>query len=357
MVSYDLMLTLRIHALFLVQASVYNPANDRGEARDVFGGAYKYGLVLIPEERSCPAVSDSVSIDVVPVTTFKDIAKHPPGRLHSGDAASIDHMLARLGEELSASHNLHASDQQDLKVAGEKLRTLEYDNARLEFRCASLFDQLMKSERQAEDVAKAHRALAACAREIEVAAENLRSRDETVARLEFRCASLLDQLMKSERRAEGLAKAHEALDAQERVIAGLEAEIARFGGRFSWRLAAFTRYCVYRLSRHGLLRPSYARLAASGLFDRKFYLEQNPDVAKAGHNPLLHFLLHGAGEGRDPSPLFDLSWYLAAYPDVAAAKINPLLHYCLHGAAESRRPRPSRMGQKAVPLNQRKAGH
>jgi hypothetical protein len=284
-------------------------------------------------------------MDVVPVTTFKDTANHVPGRHHSGEAASIDRMLERLGEELSASHSSRAADQQDLKFAGEKLNTLEQDNARLEFRCASLFDQLMKSERHAEDLAKAHEALVACTREIEVAAEHLQSRDETVARLEFRCASLFDQLMKSERHAEDLAKAHEALDAQDRVIASLEADIARFSGRFSWRLAAFTRFCVYRLSRHGLLRPSYARLAASGLFDKKFYLEQNPDVAKAGHNPLLHFLLHGAGEGRDPSPLFDLSWYLAAYPDVAAAKINPLLHYFLHGAAEGRRPRPSRRGQ------------
>jgi hypothetical protein len=257
-------------------------------------GAYECGLVLFPEEWSCPAVADSACIDAVPVTTFKDIGKHLPGRPHSGEAASIDRMLERLGEELSASHSARAADQQDLKLAREKLNTLEQDNARLEFRCASLFDQLLKSECLAEDI----------------------------------------------------AKAHEALDAQDRVIASLEAEIGRSSGRFSSRLAAFTRFCGYRLSRHGLLWPSYARLAASGLFDRKFYLEQNLDVAKAGHNPLLHFLLHGAGEGRDPSPLFDLSWYLAAYPDVAAAKINPLLHYYMHGAAEGRRPRPPLMGQR-----------
>jgi hypothetical protein len=233
---------------------------------------------------------------------FKNIAKHLPVQFHAGETASIDRMLERLGEEFSASHNTHARDQQELKVAREKLRTLEQDNARLEFRCASLFDQLLKSEA----------------------------------------------------RARNLAKAHEALDAQDRVIASLEAELAQFSGRFSSRLAAFARFCVYRLSRHGLLRPSYARLAASGLFDKKFYLEQNPDVAKAGQNPLLHFLLHGAAEGRDPSPLFDLSWYLATYPDVAAAKINPLLHYFTHGAAEGRRPRPPRIGQTSVPLDQRK---
>ena len=116
--------------------------------------------------------------------TFKDIAKHLPVRLHPGETASIDRMLERLGEELCASRNTHASDQEALKVAGEKLRTLERDNARLE----------------------------------------------------FRCASLLDQLMKSERRAGNLAKAHEALDAQDRVIASLEADIARFSGRFSTRL-------------------------------------------------------------------------------------------------------------------------
>jgi hypothetical protein len=224
-VSYDLMLTFRTHPLFLVRASVYNPANYRGEVRHLFG-AYKCRIVLIAEERPCPAVG-SACIDVVPVTTFKDIAKHLPGRLHSGEGASIDHMLERLGEELSASHNIHAGDQQDLKVAGEKLLTLERDNARLEFRCASLLDQLMKSERRAGD----------------------------------------------------LANAHEALDAQDRVIASLEADIARISGRFSSRFAAFARFCIYRLSRHGLLRPSYARLAASGLFDEKFYLEQNPDVA------------------------------------------------------------------------------
>jgi GT2 family glycosyltransferase len=210
---------------------------------------------------------------------------------------SIDRMLERLGEELSASRSTHGSDQQDLKVAGERLRTLERDNALLEFRCASLFDQLLKSEGRAED----------------------------------------------------LAKAHEALDAQFRVIASLEAELARFSARFSSRLAAFTRFCVYSLSRHGLFRPSYARLAASGLFDKKFYLEQNPGVAEAGHNPLLHFFLHGAGEGRDPSPLFDSSWYLSAYPDVAASKTNPLLHYYLHGAAEGRLPRPLPAGGSEHP--------
>jgi hypothetical protein len=79
-------------------------------------------------------------------------------------------------------------------------------------------------------------------------------------------------------------------------------------------------------------------IGRSGLFDTDWYLAQNPDVAAAGINPLVHYLRHGAAEGRDPNPLFDTDWYLAQNPDVAAAGINPLVHYLRHGAAEGRDP-------------------
>nr|WP_306660276.1 glycosyltransferase [Rheinheimera maricola] len=45
------------------------------------------------------------------------------------------------------------------------------------------------------------------------------------------------------------------------------------------------------------------------LFDSDWYLTNNPDVAKAGANPLQHFVYHGAAEGRDPLPGFSLSGY------------------------------------------------
>lgn len=77
-------------------------------------------------------------------------------------------------------------------------------------------------------------------------------------------------------------------------------------------------------------------IAASGLFDKDWYLAQNPDVATAGVNPLRHYLRHGALEGRDPSPFFNSSYYLEANPDVAAAHINPLVHFVKYGAAEGR---------------------
>ena len=76
----------------------------------------------------------------------------------------------------------------------------------------------------------------------------------------------------------------------------------------------------------------------SRTFDANYYLEQNPDVAAAGVNPLRHYRVFGRFEGRDPNPVFDTSYYLEQNPDVAAAGINPLKHYFEFGFREGRRP-------------------
>ena len=82
------------------------------------------------------------------------------------------------------------------------------------------------------------------------------------------------------------------------------------------------------------------RLRRSGLFFSDWYLDRNPDVKAAGIDPLVHYLAHGAREGRNPNPLFVSAWYLRANPDVASSGINPLLHYRLHGWRENRSPSP-----------------
>ena len=69
-----------------------------------------------------------------------------------------------------------------------------------------------------------------------------------------------------------------------------------------------------------------ALIEASPLFRAPWYLRQNLDVAKAGMRPALHYLRHGAAEGRDPGPKFKTAGYLARHPDVAASGANPLLH-------------------------------
>src|SRR3569833_4083007 len=58
--------------------------------------------------------------------------------------------------------------------------------------------------------------------------------------------------------------------------------------------------------------------ALAAQFDQEWYLKSNPDVSKAFadgslKNPRMHFILHGAKEGRAPFR-FQKDWYLAAYP-------------------------------------------
>lgn len=102
----------------------------------------------------------------------------------------------------------------------------------------------------------------------------------------------------------------------------------------------------------------------SAEFSTSYYLAQNPDVRESGMNPLHHFVLHGRTEGRttrgdaesEPvmdawveevdeladliAPHFDAGWYLARYPELDDGKTDPLHHYLLKGASEGRDPAP-----------------
>ena len=78
-----------------------------------------------------------------------------------------------------------------------------------------------------------------------------------------------------------------------------------------------------------LIRPSV-------FFDKDWYLIQYPDVDKENFDPVKHYVLHGAAEGRSPGPKFDASEYLNQYPDVKQSGMNPLFHYLMWGEKEGR---------------------
>jgi len=94
--------------------------------------------------------------------------------------------------------------------------------------------------------------------------------------------------------------------------------------------------------RNRTLHQNSELVRQSGYFDEAWYLEQYPDVAQAGVDPIEHYLRAGFSEGRNPGPRFDTRWYLEAYPDVAQAGMNPLLHYIKFGRDEGRYPGPLR---------------
>ncbi len=78
----------------------------------------------------------------------------------------------------------------------------------------------------------------------------------------------------------------------------------------------------------------------SPLFDSEWYLEEYPDVAEQGFNPVLHYLRHGWLEARNPGPAFSTSAYLRDNPDVRNAGVNPLLHFETMGRFEGRAASP-----------------
>ncbi len=86
-------------------------------------------------------------------------------------------------------------------------------------------------------------------------------------------------------------------------------------------------------------------VSQTALFDEQWYLHRYPDVAKAGQDPIYHFILHGGAEGRNPGPHFDARWYLRRNVDVARSGANPLVHYLEHGRNEGRSIKPLQPGR------------
>ena len=75
----------------------------------------------------------------------------------------------------------------------------------------------------------------------------------------------------------------------------------------------------------------YQLVANSPLFDKDWYLEQNPDVRDAGIDPVWHYLNYGWQEERNPSLSFNTKEYLALFDNLRKHPFCPLVHYELYG--------------------------
>lgn len=83
----------------------------------------------------------------------------------------------------------------------------------------------------------------------------------------------------------------------------------------------------------------------NALFDASYYLDTNTDVAisarENGFSGADHFIAFGQFENRKPNPLFDVGFYLATNPDVQTAvqtnQFSPFEHYLKFGQFENRR--------------------
>jgi hypothetical protein len=98
----------------------------------------------------------------------------------------------------------------------------------------------------------------------------------------------------------------------------------------------------FNAPRYGFRRCRWtnAKILQESLFYGRYYADQVTDIAKLKMAPVIHYLLYGGWEGKDPNPMFSSNFYLSKYKDVYLSGINPLLHYILHGWKEGRDPHP-----------------
>ncbi|KQY45723.1 tetratricopeptide repeat-containing glycosyltransferase family protein [Rhizobium sp. Root483D2] len=72
-------------------------------------------------------------------------------------------------------------------------------------------------------------------------------------------------------------------------------------------------------------------------FDSDYYNQSNPDIKRAGADPLRHYCAIGWREYRNPSDWFDTAYYIDTFSDVRSSGINPFFHYIMFGKDEGRR--------------------
>lgn len=149
--------------------------------------------------------------------------------------------------------------------------------------------------------------------------------------------------------AVSIERTNQKLAIFEKALAAKQNELDRIINSISYRflklmmlplLLLRPKYVFQVLSKKIIDNKQTRIISRSNFFDKEYYLQHNPDVAKSGMNPARHYLLHGGFEGRNPSEAFDSKFYLEHNRDVKDYGMNPLLHYILYGEKEGRRILP-----------------
>lgn len=103
-------------------------------------------------------------------------------------------------------------------------------------------------------------------------------------------------------------------------------------------------------------RSERKEIERSFLFDPEWYLDQNPDVARHGVDPMAHYLRNGFLEDRDPHPLFNAAWYRAVYGRELNG-VSPLIHFLRNGGSWKRASHPLFDTEFYLRQNKDVAGH
>jgi chromosome segregation ATPase len=173
---------------------------------------------------------------------------------------------------------------------------------------------------------------------IEEIAQQKDSLSELIRQRNEECTNLKNNVEERFRELAELSKMYLASEERGKVAMAYNIELKK---SISWKTTAPLRFPIQLLKKlskqERVLRYQRDIIQKSGLFDVEFYLRTYPDVAAQKIDPIRHYLLFGASEGRNPNASFDTGRYLDRYPDVKndRKKINPLIHYILCGMKDN----------------------
>ncbi len=320
--------------------------SDQPEARERLLHAY---------ERLGAAVVDRADL----VRTAAAPALDPRAEEAHRQLAAIWDQLKADWDHLNAEHNQLKAEHDQLNGTYNRLRNehlelhgrygeMEEQLKRRDQECSRLQAEVIEIEKLGEDARQAERS------------QFQKQLDESAGRLAELTAALGGREQELRNSQSATAEALNERDRKERELEARSAEMNRLLSSRSWRLTAplrgvsekapglrnsFTNmlklfWWIVSLQLPGRLETRrYQRLIESSrLFDRHYYQTSNPDVAASGAEPVMHYLVRGAREKRNPHPLFDSAWYEKQNPDVVASGVNPLVHYLLQGWKEDRAP-------------------
>lgn len=209
-------------------------------------------------------------------------------------AGERDVLAAELGKARREIEQARAGRVSEVEKAKAELERLKRELAEARAGAETARRQAVgEAERLKAEAERAAKALAEEQKSRAVEGEKARAEH---ARLEGRLKERFDEIASLTRM---VSVAERKADAKDGAIDGMRLALAKEMGK---AVSALLDGRAWRVVPGRIrVRRQMALLRRSGLFDAEWYLKHYEDVAKAGVDPLRHYVEHGAHEGREPN--------------------------------------------------------